>query len=61
MSLELRCAATAIGRFPHGGPQPVVPMPLISSLLVADAEDIFQPWRQTDESLGNEMIAKGYL
>jgi hypothetical protein len=61
MTLELRCAATAIGRLPHCGPQSAVHVALTGSLLVADAEDFFQLLRQTDQSLGNEIAAKGYL
>jgi len=58
MTLELRCAATAIGRLPHCGPQSAVHVALASSLLVADADDIVQLLRQTDESIGNELARK---
>ena len=61
MSLELRCAATAIDRLPHSGPQSVVYVAVTGSLLAADADDIFQPSRPTDESLRNELARKGYL
>jgi len=61
MSLELRCAATAIDRLPHSGPQSVVCVAVTGSLLAADAEGILQLLRRTDQSLGNELAAKGYL
>jgi hypothetical protein len=57
MHLKLQCAATAIDRLPHSGPQSVVHVALTGSLLVADAEDIFQLLRQTEKSLGNELAA----
>jgi len=51
MSAELRCTVTAIECLPHSGPQSVVHVVLSGSLFfVAEAEDIFQLLRQTDES-----------
>ena len=61
MSLKLQCAATAIDRLPHNGPQSAVQQALTGSLLVADAEDIFPLLRQMDQSLGNELARKRYL
>ena len=61
MSLELRCAVTAIGRSLHSGPQSAVRVALTGSLFVAGAEDILHLLRQTDESLGNGLAAKRYL
>lgn len=57
MCVKLRYFATTIDRVPHSGPQSAVPVALAGSLLVADAEDIFQRLRQTNESLGNELAA----
>ena len=61
MSAELRCTVTAIECLPHSGPQSVVHVVLSGSLLAADAEGILQLLRRTDQSLGNELAAKGYL
>ena len=61
MNLELRCAATAIDRLLHSGPQSAVNVALTGSLLVAKAEDIFPLLRQTDQNLGNELAVIRYL
>lgn len=61
MSLELRCAATAIGRLLHSGPQSAVHVALTGSLFVADAEDLLPLLRQTGESLGNGLSRRRYL
>jgi len=60
MSLELRCAATTIGRLLPSGPQSDVLVALTGSLLAANAGDLFPRLRQTDESLGNELSATRY-